>query len=122
MTGNPAVSLQLNLDADIDSLPLDDTEEEDESEELEESRQSDSLVGINNGCPNGFIRHRRSCYHVVESSGAMTWDIADTYCQLHNSHLVDIQSESEQIFIENLISTKQGERSLPIKPLKAACT
>ena len=59
-------------------------------------------------CPVGFIRHKNSCYHIIGSS-ELTWSIANTYCQLHKSKLVEVNSESEQRFLESMIKANNGK-------------
>lgn len=59
-------------------------------------------------CPIGFIRYKNSCYHII-GSGELTWSIANTYCQLHGSKLVEIETENEQRFIQNLIKARKGK-------------
>lgn len=77
-------------------------------------------------CPVGFIRYKNSCYHIVGSS-ELTWSIANTYCQLHGSKLVEIESESEQRFIANMIKVKKGMfltqrlRGETARPIEVSC-
>lgn len=59
-------------------------------------------------CPVGFIRYKDSCYHIVGSS-ELTWHLASTYCQLHGSKLVEINSESEQRMVEAMIRANNGK-------------
>lgn len=78
------------------------SEQMDSSDESEEKSLSRTPP-----CPVGFIRHKNSCYHIIGSS-ELSWSIANTYCQLHGSKLVEIESESEQRFIESMIQAAKG--------------
>ncbi|XP_052051787.1 C-type lectin domain family 10 member A-like isoform X4 [Apodemus sylvaticus] len=49
-------------------------------------------------CPLHWTKHEGSCYWFSQSE--KSWPEADKYCQLENSHLVVVNSQEEQKFIE----------------------
>lgn len=79
-----------------------------ESTSMEKKKEKSVKTANTMSCPVGFIKHKDSCYHIIGSSG-VTWPIANTYCQLHGSKLVEIETESEQEFIEDMIKAAKGK-------------
>ncbi|XP_023369715.1 C-type lectin domain family 10 member A [Otolemur garnettii] len=49
-------------------------------------------------CPTNWVEHSGSCYWF--SSSGKPWPEAEKYCQLENSHLVVINSQEEQNFVQ----------------------
>lgn len=85
-----SVEVQRGLSDDVDESIKDDSE------------SSEEIPATTEPCPVNFLRHKDSCYHITKPS-QMTWGVADTYCKMYDSKLVEIDSKSEQNFIESLI-------------------
>lgn len=49
-------------------------------------------------CPINWVEYEGSCYWF--SSSARSWTEADKYCQLENAHLVVVNSQDEQKFVQ----------------------
>ena len=79
------------------ALTSKDEEEKGDTDSLE-----DNVPQRTEPCPMNFLRHKDSCYHITKPS-QISWAVADTYCKLYDSKLVEIDSKSEQNFIESLI-------------------
>ncbi|ESO89785.1 hypothetical protein LOTGIDRAFT_234170 [Lottia gigantea] len=58
-------------------------------------------------CPNGYIRHDKSCYAVVTNPTA-TWPHAQAYCDGANGHLVTFETEAERSYVHNYIQNRFG--------------
>ncbi|XP_060597514.1 perlucin-like protein [Ruditapes philippinarum] len=62
------------------------------------------VIGVNamgnaeGGCPTGFVTHGASCYHF--SHDTESWIGAMNTCRELDSHLVEINDESENKFLE----------------------
>ncbi|XP_060601412.1 perlucin-like [Ruditapes philippinarum] len=55
------------------------------------------------GCPIDFIKHENSCYHIFATPTLKWWE-AMAYCQIYGGGagtLATVESESEQLFLEN---------------------
>lgn len=103
----PSLSLQLDLDSDSNQPPYGSAYLHNNQQQTDDVEYFGSVNDVTDNeedsCPIGFIRFKNSCYHLVEATGEMTWQIASTYCQLKDSKLAEIQSEAEQQFIESLV-------------------
>lgn len=56
-----------------------------------------SVCAVVQGCPEGWLEFRGSCYlHVAERD---TWAEAEQRCQELGAHLVSITSQEEQHFV-----------------------
>ncbi|XP_052051791.1 C-type lectin domain family 10 member A isoform X2 [Apodemus sylvaticus] len=53
-------------------------------------------------CPLHWTKHEGSCYWFSQSE--KSWPEADKYCQLENSHLVVVNSQEEQNFLQNRLA------------------
>ncbi|XP_060590965.1 perlucin-like isoform X3 [Ruditapes philippinarum] len=55
------------------------------------------------GCPIDFIKHENSCYHIFATPTLKWWE-AMAYCEIYGGGegtLATVESESEQLFLEN---------------------
>ncbi|XP_021374596.1 perlucin-like isoform X2 [Mizuhopecten yessoensis] len=57
-------------------------------------------------CPDGFVKHGGSCYHVVRIKA--TWPESDIYCHAVDADLATIETQDEQHFIEGHLITNAG--------------
>ncbi|KAM4572931.1 aggrecan core protein isoform 2-T2 [Odontesthes bonariensis] len=57
------------------------------------------VVEVVQGCPEGWMEFRGSCY--FHSEKRKTWSEAEQRCQEFNSHLVSINSQEEQQFVNS---------------------
>ncbi|XP_060590940.1 perlucin-like [Ruditapes philippinarum] len=55
------------------------------------------------GCPIDFVKHENSCYHIFATPTLKWWE-AMAYCEIYGGGegtLATVESESEQLFLEN---------------------
>lgn len=57
---------------------------------------------ITEPCPNNFIRFKDSCYHIAQPN-RYDFGVGESYCNAYDAKLVEINSRSEQKFVEELI-------------------
>ena len=62
------------------------------------------------GCPQDWVLHGNSCYHVIDTP-TLKWSSARTTCQNLGGDLVIIRSESENNFVRDLMH-KQTSQNL----------
>ncbi|XP_053393990.1 C-type lectin-like [Mercenaria mercenaria] len=51
-------------------------------------------------CPDGWLHYRGSCYLFPNGNLTFTFNDAEYFCNQHGSHLVHIESESENTFLK----------------------
>nr|XP_042701471.1 NKG2-D type II integral membrane protein-like isoform X2 [Chrysemys picta bellii] len=52
-------------------------------------------------CPEGWIQHRRKCYHFTHERSS--WEKSREYCSSHSSRLLRIENKEELDFINRLV-------------------
>ncbi|KAL9965911.1 hypothetical protein ACROYT_G029774 [Oculina patagonica] len=57
-------------------------------------------------CPQAWVRHGNSCYHVIDTP-TLKWGDARTTCQNLGGDLTIIRSEDENTFIRDLVGNQQ---------------
>ncbi|XP_045160082.2 perlucin-like isoform X1 [Mercenaria mercenaria] len=67
--------------------------------ELLEARNSIGGQTANSICPDTWIRFRGSCY--LFPRGDVNFSAAEYFCVQHGSHIVHVESESENNFLKN---------------------
>ena len=60
------------------------------------------------GCPQDWVLHGNSCYHVIDTP-TLKWSSARTTCQNLGGDLVIIRSESENNFVSDLIHKQTSQ-------------
>ncbi|XP_041482732.1 uncharacterized protein LOC121429653 isoform X2 [Lytechinus variegatus] len=61
----------------------------------------------NHSCPDGWVVFKGSCYRLIISHEALTWNEAELVCQESlGGHLVSIRDEDEMIFLHYMISSQ----------------
>uniref|UniRef100_A0A8W8NHL0 C-type lectin domain-containing protein n=1 Tax=Magallana gigas TaxID=29159 RepID=A0A8W8NHL0_MAGGI len=54
-------------------------------------------------CPQGFVEHEGSCYHVIRIQA--TWAEGRMYCHAYGSKLVSIETQKENTFLVNYLKS-----------------
>ncbi|XP_021374576.1 perlucin-like [Mizuhopecten yessoensis] len=62
-------------------------------------------------CPDGFVKHGGSCYHVVRIKA--TWPESDVYCHAVGSDLATIETREEQHYLAGLLAANAGAYNPP---------
>ncbi|KAL9965910.1 hypothetical protein ACROYT_G029773 [Oculina patagonica] len=57
-------------------------------------------------CPQGWVHHGNSCYHVIDTP-TLSWSDARTTCQNLGGDLAIVRSEDENNFIRDLVRNQQ---------------
>ena len=64
------------------------------------------LYFIRLGCPQGWVLHGNSCYHVIDTP-TLNWSDARTTCQNLGGDLAIIRSQDENDFILDMLNKQQ---------------
>lgn len=61
---------------------------------------------LENSCDFGWTLNDKFCYKYFDTN--LTWANANTLCLKNDAYLVSVNSESEQIFLQNYLFTISG--------------
>lgn len=64
------------------------------------------LVAYEGSCDVGWTLNEDNCYKFFETN--QSWAVANTMCLKNGANLLSINSESEQIFVQNFLFTISG--------------
>ncbi|XP_061181229.1 perlucin-like [Saccostrea echinata] len=62
-------------------------------------------------CPNGFVRHDDSCYHILRIQA--TWAEGRMYCHAYGTKLVSIETQEENAFLVHYLKSIHGQFHSP---------
>lgn len=86
-------------------MPIETTEQKaNRSNEINET-QTELSTG-ENSCDIGWTLNENYCYKFFETN--QTWSYANTMCLKNNAYLLTVNSESEQMFVQNYLFTISG--------------